>query len=153
MSNWESVPGFRSYPAAAKAEDASQGTVDPGRVEQQLESAPRSKRPWPRFAVDIPVQVRVTTQGPTRVTASEGQGTDLSCGGLAVEVGFDLALGAQIGVEFTPPYSDQAITFRGFVRNRDGNHYGVEFIPENDDDYRKVGELHEGLSAMNANPS
>jgi hypothetical protein len=57
------------------------------------------------------------------------------------------------GVEFTPPYSDQPTTFRGFVRNRDGNHYGVEFITENDDDYRKVGELHEGLSAMNANPS
>jgi hypothetical protein len=85
--------------------------------------------------------------------ACEGQGTDLSCAGLAVEVGIDLALGAQIGVEFTPPYSDQPTTFRGFVRNRDGNHYGVEFITENDDDYRKVGELHEGLSAMNANPS
>ena len=153
MSNWESVPGFRSYPTAAKAEDASQGTLDPGRVEQQIESAPRSKRRWPRFAVDIPVQVRVTTQGPTRVMACEGQGTDLSCGGLAITVGIDLPLGTQIGVAFTPPYSNQPTTFRGFVRNRDGNHYGVEFITENDDDYRKVGELHEGLAGMNANPT
>lgn len=109
-----------------------------------------SQRRWPRFAVDMPVQVRVTTQGPTRVVACHGQGTDLSCGGLAVTAEIDLPIGAQIGVEFIPPYSDQPITFRGFVRNRDGIRYGVEFITENDDDYRKTGELQEGLAAMNA---
>ena len=101
-------------------------------------------------AVDMPVQVRVTTQGPTRVVACHGQGTDLSCGGLAVTAEIDLPIGAQIGVEFIPPYSDQPITFRGFVRNGDGIRYGVEFITENDDDYRKTGELQEGLAAMNA---
>jgi hypothetical protein len=109
-----------------------------------------SQRRWPRFAVDMPVQVRVTTQGPTRVVACHGQGTDLSCGGLAVTAEIDLPIGAQIGVEFIPPYSDQPITFRGFVRNREGMRYGVEFITENDDDYRKTGELQEGLAAMNA---
>ena len=109
-----------------------------------------SQRRWPRLAVDMPVQVRVTTQGPTRVVACHGQGTDLSCGGLAVTAEIDLPIGAQIGVEFIPPYSDLPITFRGFVRNRDGMRYGVEFITENDDDYRKTGELQEGLAAMNA---
>ena len=110
-----------------------------------------SQRRWPRFVVDMPVQVRVTTQGPTRVVACQGQGTDLSCGGLAVTAEIDLPIGAQIGVEFIPPYSDQPITFRCFVRNRDGIRYGVEFITENDDDYRKAGELQEGLAAMKAN--
>lgn len=38
-----------------------------------------------------------------------------------------------------------------FVRNRDGNLYGVEFITENDEDYRKAAELLAGLAAMNAN--
>lgn len=109
-----------------------------------------SQRRWPRFAVDMPVRVRVSTQGPTRVVACYGQGTDLSCGGLAVTAEIDLPIGAQIGVEFIPPYSDQPITLRGFVRNRDGIRYGVEFITENDDDYRKTGELQEGLAAMNA---
>ena len=42
---------------------------------------------------------------------------------------------------------------RRFVRNRDGNHYGVEFITENDEDYRKAGELQAGLAAMNADVS
>jgi hypothetical protein len=153
MSNWDSVPGLPSCTTAAKAEDASHGPLDLGRIEQQFDSAPQRNRRWPRFAVNIAVQVRVTTQVPTRVLACEGQGTDLSCGGLAIEIGIDLPLGAQIGVEFTPPYSDQPTTFRGFVRNRDGNRYSVEFITENDDDYRKAGELHEGLAGMNANPT
>jgi hypothetical protein len=60
-------------------------------------------------------------------------------------------VGAQVGVEFTPPYSRQSIIFRCFVRNRDGSHYGVEFITENDEDYRKAGALQAGLAAMNAN--
>jgi hypothetical protein len=41
------------------------------------------------------------------------------------------------------------MTFRCFVRNRDGNCYGLEFITENDEDYRKSGELQAGLAAMN----
>jgi hypothetical protein len=60
----------------------------------------QSRRRWPRFAVDMPVQVRVTTQGPTRVIGCQGQGTDLSGGGLAVTADIDLPVGAQIGVEF-----------------------------------------------------
>ena len=109
-----------------------------------------TKRRWPRFGVDFPVQVRLTTQGPTKVVACKGQGTDISGGGLAVRADIDLPIGAQVGVEFTPPYSDQPMIFRSFVRNRDGNLYGVEFITENDEDYRKAGGLQAGLAAMNA---
>jgi hypothetical protein len=111
------------------------------------------KRRYPRFAADFPVQVRLTTQGPTKAVACEGQGTNISGGGLAVRADIDLAVGTQVGVEFTPPYSDQPMAFRCFVRNRNGNLYGVEFITENDDDYRKAGELLEGLAAMNASVS
>ena len=110
-----------------------------------------AQRRSPRFAVDFRVQGRLTTQGPTKVVACEGQGTDISGGGLAVSADIDLPVGTQIGVEFTPPYSDQSISFRGFVRNRDGYRYGVEFITENDEDYRKSGKLLAGLAAMNAN--
>jgi hypothetical protein len=111
-----------------------------------------TKRRCPRFAVDFPVQVRLTTQGPARVVACEAQGTDISGGGLAVRADIDLSLGAQIGVEFTPPYSDHPMMFRCFVRNRDGNCYGVEFITENDEDYRKAGELQLRLAAMDNVP-
>src|SRR5271165_3423677 len=109
-----------------------------------------AQRRSPRFAADFRVQVRLTTQGPTKVVVSEGHGTDISGGGLAVSADIDLPVGMQVGVEFTPPYSDQLMSFRCFVRNRDGNLYGVEFITENDEDYRKAGELLAGLAAMNA---
>lgn len=124
--------------------------VDPGVSSPCGSIAHASQRRWPRFAVDMPVRVRVTTQGPTRVVACEGQGTDISGGGLAVIADIDFPVGAQIGVEFTPPFADQPMNFRCFIRNRDGNRYGVEFITENDDDYCKAGELQAGLAAMNA---
>lgn len=110
-----------------------------------------TKRRCPRFAVDLRVQVRSTTQGPTRSVTCEGHGTDISGGGLAVTANIDLFVGEQIGVEFTPPYSDQPITFGCFVRNRHGNCYGVEFITENDEDYRKAEELQLRLVAMDTN--
>ncbi len=110
-------------------------------------------RRWPRFAVDMPVQVRVTTQGPTRTLACEGQGSDISVGGLAVTVDIDLNLGTQIGVEFTPPFSHHSMTLRGFVRNREGNRYGIEFITENDADYRNASALQAVLSALSSHPA
>jgi PilZ domain len=113
------------------------------------ESVFAAKRRFPRFLVDIPVKVQVSTQGPTRVVSGEGQGTDLSLGGLAVSVDLNLAVGDQIAVEFSLPCSEQSISFRCFVRNRHGASYGVEFITENDDDYRKTAELHSALLAMN----
>ena len=107
-----------------------------------------AKRRWPRFSVDIPVQVRVKTQGPTKVHSWEGQGTDISCGGLAVTLAGDLPVGAQIGVEFALPNLNRRLSFRCFVRNRQGQHYGVEFITENDEDYSKAAELQDLLGAM-----
>lgn len=109
-------------------------------------------RRWKRYCVDMPVQVRVTTQGPTRIISSEGQGSDISGGGLAVSVEVDLPVGSQIAVEFTPPSTDEPVVFRCFVRNREGYRYGLEFITENDDDYQKAGELQAGLAAMDCAP-
>lgn len=80
----------------------------------------------------------------------EGHGTDISVGGLAVTVDSDLPIGSQVAVQFTLPCSDQSMTFRCFVRNRDGNRYGVEFITENDVDYRNAGELQSLLATMKA---
>jgi len=106
------------------------------------------KRRSPRFTADFPVQVRVTTEGPTKVIACDGQGTDISGGGLAVTADIDLHIGSQIRVRFTPPYGGEPMAFRCFVRNREGSCYGVEFITENDEDYQNAGELMTGLAAM-----
>jgi len=104
------------------------------------------KRRWPRYRVDIPVVI--ITPRPIRIVTCEGRGTDLNAGGLAVEASIDLVTGDQVAVEFTPPNCTESVSYRCFVRNRNGNRYGLEFIAENDADYVKTGELQEGLERM-----
>jgi hypothetical protein len=96
-------------------------------------------RRWPRYKVDVPV--RMIAQRPTKVAIVQGRGKELNRGGLAVFAGVELSIDEQVAVEFTPPYSGQPIRVRAFVRNRNGYTYGVEFITENDTDYKNVGLL------------
>jgi PilZ domain len=107
-----------------------------------------SIRKWPRYRVDIPVLV--TAQRPVKTATCHGRGSELNGGGLAVEVATELVVEDQVEIEFTPPHSSEPVTFRCFVRNRNGNRYGLEFIAENDLDYVNTGELQEGLAAMAA---
>jgi hypothetical protein len=106
----------------------------------------RSRRKWPRFHLDVPVFV--TPEWPTRTHSWHARGSDLGGGGLAVEAEMDLALGDQVVVEFVPPYSAAPVGFRCWVRNCQGNRYGLEFITENDRDYVKTGELQVGLAML-----
>ena len=103
-------------------------------------------RRFPRYKVDVPV--RVITQGLTRVTIVQGRGSELNIGGMAVFAGTELSIGAQVVVEFTPPYSGQPIRVRCFVRSRAGYRYGVEFITESDDDYENVNRIETILRSM-----
>jgi PilZ domain len=103
-------------------------------------------RRWPRYKVDVPI--RVITQLPAKIAVIEGRGRELNCGGMTVFVGAELALGQQVAVEFTPPYLGQPIRVRCFVRNRTGYSFGVEFITENDADYRAVAQLEMALKAV-----
>lgn len=109
-----------------------------------------STRKWPRFRVDIPVLI--IAKRPVKTATCEGRGSELNGGGLTVEAAMELVVEDQIEVEFTPPHSSEPVTFRCFVRNCNGNRYGLEFIAENDLDYVKTGELQEGLAAMAARP-
>jgi PilZ domain len=103
-------------------------------------------RRWPRYKVDVPV--RVITQGLTKVSIVQGRGSELNNGGMAIFAGTELAIDAQVQVEFTPPYSGQPIRVRCFVRNRAGYKYGVEFITESDDDYESVNQIEANLRSI-----
>ena len=103
-------------------------------------------RRWPRYKVDVPV--RVITQGAIKVSIVSGRGSELNNGGMAVFAGTELVIGAQVMVEFTPPYSGHPIRVRCFVRNRNGYRYGVEFITESDDDYESVHQIETVLRSM-----
>ncbi len=62
--------------------------------------------------------------------------------------GIELAIGAQVAVEFTPPCSGQPVRVRCFVRNRQRDTYGLEFITENDSDYESVAQIEATLANM-----
>ena len=103
-------------------------------------------RRWPRYQVDLPV--RLIAQRPTKVAIVPGRGRELNRGGMAVLAGMELPLNEQVAVEFTPPYAGQPMRLRGFVRNRSGYKYGIEFITENDADYQNVGQLEAILKTL-----
>jgi hypothetical protein len=103
-------------------------------------------RQWPRYKIDVPV--RLIAQRPTKVAVAHGRGRELGRGGMAVFAGIEVSIDEQVEVEFTPPYAGQPIRVRGFVRNRNGYTYGIEFIADNDMDYKNVGQLEVILKAM-----
>ena len=103
-------------------------------------------RRWPRYKTDVPVQV--VTHGPTNVIMVQGRGSELNCGGMAVSGRFELEIGAQVAVEFTPPRSGQPLRVRCFIRNRQRYTYGLEFITENDSDYESVAQVESSLENM-----
>lgn len=103
-------------------------------------------RRWPRYKIDVPV--RLIAQRPTKVVIAHGRGRNLGRGGMAAFAGIEVSVDEQVEVEFTPPYAGQPIRVRGFVRNRNGYTYGIEFIADNDVDYQNVGQLEVILKAM-----
>ncbi len=103
-------------------------------------------RRWPRFAVEVPVQVYCDL--PLRI--HPGQGTALNAGGMAVHTPAILSLGDQIAVEFKPPGAQEPVRARCFVRNCNGQTYGIEFVTENDADYSTVGQIEYGLTRLAA---
>jgi hypothetical protein len=105
-----------------------------------------TERRWPRYRIDVPVQL--VTHGPTNVVVVQGRGSELNCGGMAVSGRVELAIGAQVAVEFTTPYSGQPVRIRCFVRNRQRYTYGLEFITENDSDYEGVAQVESTLGNM-----
>ncbi len=103
-------------------------------------------RRWPRYKIDVPL--RVIKHGPTKVTIVQGRGSELNKGGMAIFAGTELSIGAQVFVEFTPPYSGQPIRVQCFVRDRNGYRYGVEYIRESDDDHESVNRIETVLASM-----
>jgi hypothetical protein len=82
-------------------------------------------RNHPRYRVDIRLKVITGIADGNR--AVFGRGSDISEGGMRVFVPADLAVGGEVTLELTLPYSDQKLTVRGILRNRLGFSYGVEY--------------------------
>jgi hypothetical protein len=100
-------------------------------------------RRFRRYKLDVPVRVVVQTEDKIRII--DGRGNELNEGGLAVSAGVELALGENIEVEFTPPYSGEPIRARAVVRNRNGYRYGLEFLTETPSDCERLMDIRVAL--------
>ncbi len=107
-----------------------------------LHGHPQPRR-WRRLRIDLPVRI-LRRQG----AAIHGCGTELNGGGMRVFGVLDLSVGDEVGLEFTLPYWNQLLRLRAVVRNRSGYTYGLEFLTENDADYKAVGQLEFVLGQM-----
>ncbi len=114
----------------------------------ELRGHPESRH-WRRFSVDIPLLI-VTERDNVSLL---GRGTELNGGGMKVFAMIDLCVGDEIAIEFTVPYSGHLVRIRASVRNRKGHSYGVEFITENDTDYKAIGQLEFLLGHMSRQQS
>ena len=101
--------------------------IAPGRNERKREEK-HVFRSWQRFRLSLPVRLIVARDNATRIT--DGRANDISDGGLLLFAGFEVSLGDSVFVEFTPPFSGEAVRVRGVVRHRRGYHYGVQFYSE-----------------------
>ncbi len=95
----------------------------------------------------MPIRLIVDRDNITRIT--DGRANDISDGGLLVFAGIELSTSDNVFVEFTPPYSGEAVRARGVVRHRRGYTYGVQFYSENATEEDQIKKFR-GLMSMAA---
>jgi hypothetical protein len=87
-----------------------------------------NRRRWERYAFDA--SVRVVVDPLTDKAGIDGRGIKLGPGGMCLFAPVDVAIGAQIGVEFIDSRSREPVRVHATVRNRAVYLYGVEFLLE-----------------------
>lgn len=92
-------------------------------LSEQLEKA---KRRWQRFHVEV--RLKITLAGGSQAACFHGTGTNISKGGMRVFIPRELKLGDSVTLDLPLPYSQERLTLKAVIRNREGFHYGVEFL-------------------------
>jgi hypothetical protein len=87
-------------------------------------------RRYPRFAVDVRVQVRMFQAGEFR--NCWGHSTELGQDGIGATLTGELEPGEIVSLEFPLPLSPYPLKIRAIVRYRQGLRYGFEFLTLSD---------------------
>lgn len=85
----------------------------------------RIARKYPRFPIDVPVEITFTRSGAKVVRS--GRASEVSERGIAIYLSIDLFPGDRLLIELTLPYSHEPIQLDAVVRSRAGFRYGLEF--------------------------
>ena len=125
------------------------GSPRPAKDGPQIPSTYDQKRRWRRYDFQVPV-ILTTNHGNKKIQA---RGTDLNEGGVTVCAEAELALGDELKVEFTPPFSTTMVNLSAIVKDRTGNHYGMEFIGTNGGELQEIALLRKIVKMLEARVS
>lgn len=104
--------------------------------------APGYTRRFPRFNIDVRMQVKMFQSGEFRTCW--GRSTELGQDGIGGTLTGDLEPGEIVTLEIPLPLSTYPLKVRAIVRYRQGLHYGFEFLTLNDnqrDTIRRVCQM------------
>src|SRR5215470_15479288 len=104
--------------------------------------APSYTRRFPRFNIDLRMQVKMFQAGEFR--SCWGRSTELGQDGIGATLTGDLDPGEIVTLEIPLPLSAYPLKVRAIVRYRQGLHYGFEFLTLNDnqrDTVRRVCQM------------
>lgn len=110
------------------------------------DSQAAQNRRWKRYPLNIVVRFSIPRSDGVTKTCT-GYGTDISQGGMALQVKEELKIGRKVRVAMTLPNSQSPITCDARVCNRDGYRYGVEFTWLKDADREQLIKACESFSA------
>jgi hypothetical protein len=102
----------------------------------EVAAAPPCERRWERIKIDCRLRVAFTVG--SEVETIDGQGNDVSGGGMSVYIPAELAVGDNVTVELVRRYGKPRVTAAATVNNRNGFRYGLEFVGLEDDQREQV---------------
>lgn len=118
----------------------SESTRDTSPGPKRLET-----RHFARYRIDVRVLVKVQREQGTDLL--RGRSTDISQSGMGVTLSGDLNPGEVVDMEFSLPFTREALHLRAVVRRRNGLNYGMEFITLSAQQRAAIQRLSEPLTA------
>jgi hypothetical protein len=116
--------------AAATAEGGSSATEKQTSPDKQPAGKFNFARRYPRFAIDVRLQVKMFQDGEFRTCW--GRSTELGQDGIGATLTGSLENGEIVTLEIPLPLTPYPIKVRAIVRYRQGLRYGFEFLTLND---------------------
>lgn len=132
----------RKAQAAAAASDKGAAVS----VSSRTSSKPQFTRRYPRFVIDVRLQVKMFQAGEFR--ACWGRSTEMGQDGIGATLTGSLEPGEIVTLDIPLPLTPYPIKVRAIVRYRQGLRYGFEFLTLNDSQRDTVRRVCEYLASQ-----
>ncbi len=113
--------------------------------EQTSNLDPSLKRRFPRYQIDLRVDVSVFRSG--RNVSLWGRSTELSEDGIGATMTGELETGEVVWIELTFPPPTRPLRMRALVRYREGLRHGMEFLARSPEQQQTLRQMCETLAA------